>query len=60
MILSLCLEETGLNNVVEDNEFIEWIKTAQNKSIITSVCGGSIILGVAGLIKDKNATTHPF
>lgn len=23
------------------------------------MCGGSIILGLAGLIKDKKATTHP-
>ena len=49
----------GVKYITQDKEFIEWIKTAQNKSTITSVCGGSIILGVAGLIKDKKATTHP-
>jgi transcriptional regulator GlxA family with amidase domain len=49
----------GAKNVVHDKYFMEWIKTAENKSIITSVCGGSIILGVAGLLNDKNATTHP-
>ena len=49
----------GVKNIVHDGEFIEWIKTAQDKSIITSVCGGSIILGLAGLLKDKKATTHP-
>ena len=45
--------------IAQDKEFIEWIKTTQCKSTITSVCRGSIILGFAGLIKDKKATTHP-
>ena len=49
----------GVKNIAQDREFIEWIKTARNKSTVTSVCGGSIILGLAGLIKDKKATTHP-
>ncbi|MGB9980239.1 DJ-1/PfpI family protein [Methanobacterium sp.] len=49
----------GVKNIVKNEEFIQWIKTAQYKSTITSVCGGSIILGLAGLIKDKKATTHP-
>jgi cyclohexyl-isocyanide hydratase len=49
----------GVKDIVQDKEFIEWIKTAQDKSTITSVCGGSIILGLAGLIKDKKATSHP-
>ncbi len=49
----------GIKYIAQDKEFIEWIKTAQDKSTITSVCGGSLILGIAGLIKDKKATTHP-
>ena len=49
----------GVKNIAHDKEFIEWIKTASDKSTVTSVCGGSIILGVAGLLKDKKATTHP-
>lgn len=49
----------GVKYIAQDKEFIEWIKTASGKSTITSVCGGSIILGVAGLLKDKKATTHP-
>ena len=49
----------GVKDIVQDKEFIEWIKTAHGKSTITSVCGGSIILGIAGLLKDKKATTHP-
>ena len=49
----------GIKYIAQDKKFIEWIKTAQDKSTITSVCGGSIILGLAGLIKDKKATTPP-
>ncbi len=48
----------GVKYIAQDKEFIEWIKTAQDTTI-TSVCGGSIILGLAELIKDKKATTHP-
>ena len=47
----------GVKNIEWDKEFIEWIKTAQGKSTVTSVCG-SIILGLAGLLKNKKATTH--
>ena len=50
---------SGVKDIAHDKEFIEWIKTASDKSTITSVSGGSIILGVARLLKEKKATTHP-
>jgi putative intracellular protease/amidase len=47
-------------NIIYDEEFIEWIKTAQDKSIITSVCRSSIIFGLAGLLKDKKSHYSPY
>ena len=49
----------GVKKIIQNDEFIEWIKNIPEYSIITSVCSGSLILGVAELLKDKNATTHP-
>ena len=41
-----------------DNEFLSWIKTAEDVKYKMSVCTGSLILGAAGFLKDKSATTH--
>ena len=44
--------------LVNDADFIEWIKTAAPCPLKTSVCTGSILLGAAGFLKGKKATTH--
>ena len=42
-----------------DHLILDWLKTAhQAAQWTTSVCTGSLILGAAGLLKDKPATTH--
>ncbi len=46
-------------NLVNDAAFVEWIKTAAETPLLTSVCTGSLLLGAAGLLKDVRATTHP-
>src|SRR5438309_5825208 len=48
----------GTRQLQFDTEFINWIQTAQNVPLKISVCTGSIILGAAGFLKDKKATTH--
>ena len=52
----------GTNGTVaamKDKETIKFIKNAApNCKLITSVCTGSLILGAAGLLKGKKATTH--
>ena len=48
----------GTRGLQNDSEFIEWIKTAQNVQYKISVCTGSIILGAAGFLKNKRATTN--
>ncbi|UMZ74467.1 DJ-1/PfpI family protein [Natranaerofaba carboxydovora] len=42
-----------------DKDFVEWIKTAKDCKQLVSVCTGSLILGAAGFLHDKRATTHP-
>lgn len=49
----------GTRNLVNDAAFVEWIKTAAETPLLTSVCTGSLLLGAAGLLKDVRATTHP-
>jgi imidazoleglycerol-phosphate dehydratase len=40
-------------------QFIEWIKTGQDIPLKASVCTGALILGAAGFLQGKPATTHP-
>jgi cyclohexyl-isocyanide hydratase len=49
----------GSRRLVEDSGFIEWLKTAEHSAIKASVCTGALLLGAAGFLKGKKATTHP-
>ncbi|WP_137287757.1 DJ-1/PfpI family protein [Halorussus salinisoli] len=42
-----------------DTEFIDWIRTAAPVEGKVSVCTGALILGEAGFLEGKQATTHP-
>lgn len=48
----------GTRNLIKDTDFINWIKTANACKLKVSVCTGALILGEAGFLKDKAATTH--
>jgi cyclohexyl-isocyanide hydratase len=49
----------GVSVLISDMTFMRWIKSAASHTIMTAVCGGTLVLGAAGFIKDKRATTHP-
>ncbi|KAA8787561.1 DJ-1/PfpI family protein [Paenibacillus amylolyticus] len=49
----------GTRKLKEDIEFVDWIRTAESVSYKISVCTGSLLLGAAGFLEDKIATTHP-
>ena len=49
----------GSRKLIKDSEFLEWIKTAEKSKLKISVCTGSLILGAAGFLRGKRATTHP-
>jgi transcriptional regulator GlxA family with amidase domain len=48
----------GTRKLQFDNEFLNWIKTAETASYKISICKGSLILGAAGFLTDKKATTN--
>lgn len=49
----------GTRKLKDNNEFIDWIKEAKDVKYKISVCTGSLILGAAGFLENKKATTHP-
>jgi putative intracellular protease/amidase len=49
----------GTDEVVDDAEVLDWIRAADATSTWTaSVCTGSLLLGAAGLLQGKQATSH--
>lgn len=49
----------GVNALLEDETVLSFIrKQAAQAHFVTSVCTGSLVLGAAGLLKGKKATTH--
>ncbi len=48
----------GTRKLQFDQEFIKWIKTAKEVKYKVSICTGSLLLGAADFLKQKNATTH--
>ena len=50
---------SGVGPLMEDEETLAFIKAqAAQARYVTSVCTGSLVLGAAGLLKGKRATTH--
>ena len=51
----------GVNALLEDAETLAFVRArAQQARYVTSVCTGSLVLGAAGLLKGRKATTHWF
>jgi cyclohexyl-isocyanide hydratase len=49
----------GMNPLLNDPETLDFIRRqAKNARYVTSVCTGALVLGAAGLLKGKRATTH--
>lgn len=48
----------GSRALVKDAEFIAWLETAAACKLRASVCTGSVLLGAAGFLEGKRATTH--
>ena len=48
----------GSRKLVDDGTFIEWLRTAAPCQLKVSVCTGALLLGAAGFLKGKTATTH--
>jgi transcriptional regulator GlxA family with amidase domain len=49
----------GSRALVGDPEVLDWLRAAHQRSTwTTSVCTGSLVLGAAGILDGKRATTH--
>ena len=49
----------GINDLLRDEETLEFLRAqAKGARYVTSVCTGSLVLGAAGLLRGKRATTH--
>jgi len=49
----------GTRRLVEDPGFLDWVRTAAGSRRVASVCTGSLLLGAAGLLAGRRATSHP-
>jgi transcriptional regulator GlxA family with amidase domain len=49
----------GSRDLRNDESFLEWLRTAEACEYVTSVCTGSLLLGAAGFLDGRRATTHP-
>ena len=50
---------TGTRALLKDESFLSWItRTASGCDHLLSVCSGSLVLAVTGLLKGLSATTH--
>ncbi len=49
----------GINALLEDEETLGFLRAkAEGARYVTSVCTGALVLGAAGLLRGKRATTH--
>jgi len=49
----------GTRTLQNDRAFVDWLKTAKSARLKVSVCTGALLLGAAGFLRDRRATTHP-
>lgn len=49
----------GTRNLQHDRGFLDWLKTAGSAPLKVSVCTGALLLGAAGFLRGRRATTHP-
>ncbi len=48
----------GIFELMENKEFLDWLRKIPESAVICTVCYASLLLGVMGKLKNKKATTH--
>ena len=48
----------GTRTLQYDQGFLDWLRTSETVPLKASVCTGALLLGAAGFLSDKRATTH--
>jgi len=49
----------GTRALQHDRSFIDWLRTAHSVPLKVSVCTGALLVGAAGFLRGRRATTHP-
>ena len=49
----------GTRALQHDSDFTEWLRSGESSSLKVSVCTGALLMGAAGFLQGKRATTHP-
>jgi len=49
----------GSRRLLDDAAFISWLRTGASCPLKASVCTGALLLGAAGFLAGRRATTHP-
>ena len=49
----------GTRSLQHDGSFLDWLKTGRPAPLKISVCTGALLLGAAGFLRGRRATTHP-
>ena len=49
----------GTRELQHDARFVDWLKTARSVPLKISVCTGALLMGAAGFLRGRRATTHP-
>ncbi len=49
----------GTRRLQHDGDFTEWLKSGESASLKVSVCTGALLMGAAGFLTGRRATTHP-
>jgi len=49
----------GTRALQHDADFTDWLRSGETSSLKVSVCTGALLLGAAGFLQGRRATTHP-
>lgn len=49
----------GTRDLLQDEPFLQWLATCAPCPLKVSVCTGALLLGAAGFLAGRRATTHP-
>lgn len=49
----------GTRELQFDRGYIDWLRTARSVPLKVSVCTGALLMGAAGFLRGRRATTHP-
>jgi cyclohexyl-isocyanide hydratase len=49
----------SIANLIRDREFTGWLAVSPDKTTVAAVCGGALLVGAAGMLRTRRATTNP-